>query len=115
VRHQVAIISLKGRSLSALAELSSLGGPSDTEDSFRNALQSLSRCAVELRWRCLEIITFHPPTLPFRREKQMDVCTAPLIFARCVDGIDSIATGHWTIEFRVRFSVVCKGIRKMTT
>ncbi|WP_206079291.1 hypothetical protein, partial [Allomesorhizobium camelthorni] len=23
----------------------------------------------------------------------------PLIFARCVDGIDSIANGHWTIEF----------------
>jgi hypothetical protein len=39
----------------------------------------------------------------------------PLIFARCADGIDSIATGHWTIEFRVVFSVVCKGIRKMTT
>jgi hypothetical protein len=72
-RHQVAIISLKGRSLSALAELSSLGGPSDTEDSFRNALQSLSGCAVELRWRLLEIITFDPPTLPFRREKQMFV------------------------------------------
>src|SRR5512147_1261392 len=28
--------------------------------------------------------------------------TAPLIFARCVDGIDSVATGHWTIEFRGR-------------
>jgi hypothetical protein len=28
------------------------------------------------------------------------VCTAPLIFARRVGGIDSIAEGHWTIEFR---------------
>jgi len=32
-----------------------------------------------------------------------------------VDGIDFIATGHWTIEFRGRNLLVCKGIRKMTT
>src|SRR2546423_1380739 len=37
-----------------------------------------------------------------------------MIFARCVNGIDSMATGHWTIEFQVVFLVVCKGIRKMT-
>jgi len=26
--------------------------------------------------------------------------SAPLVFARRVDGIDSIAEGHWTIDFR---------------
>jgi hypothetical protein len=44
------------------------------------------------------------------------VCLCRTIdFARCLDGIDSIATDHWTIAFRGRISVVCKGIRKMTT
>ena len=38
-----------------------------------------------------------------------------LILALRVNGIDSIATGHWTIEFRAVFSMVRKGIRKMTT
>ena len=38
-----------------------------------------------------------------------------MILALRVNGIDSIATGHWTIEFRAVFSMVRKGIRKMTT
>jgi hypothetical protein len=38
-----------------------------------------------------------------------------MIFALCVNGIDSIAEGHWTIEFRIVFSVVRKGIQKMMT
>ncbi|WP_454621138.1 hypothetical protein [Bradyrhizobium cenepequi] len=38
-----------------------------------------------------------------------------LFFARRIDGIDSIATGDWTIQFRGRILLVCKGIRKMTT
>jgi hypothetical protein len=29
-----------------------------------------------------------------------DVCSAPLIFAGRVSGIDSIAEGHWIIDFR---------------
>ena len=32
--------------------------------------------------------------------RDADVCFAPLIFARRVGGIDSIAEGHWTIDFR---------------
>jgi hypothetical protein len=35
--------------------------------------------------------------------READVCSAPLIFARRVGGIDSIAESHWTINFR-RFS-----------
>jgi hypothetical protein len=61
--------------------------------------------------RRLEIITPNSPTIPFDASY---VCAATLIFARCVDGIDSIAAGHWRIEFRGRISVVSKGIRKMT-
>src|SRR4051812_50199433 len=38
-----------------------------------------------------------------------------MILALRVNGIDFIATGHWTIEFRAVFSMVRKGIRKMTT
>ena len=49
---------------------------------------------------------------PLWREKQM--CSAPLIFPRRVGGIDSIAEGHWTIDFAVLFSLICKGILKMT-
>jgi hypothetical protein len=31
---------------------------------------------------------------------EADVCSTPLIFARRVGGIDSIAEDHWIIDFR---------------
>jgi len=46
---------------------------------------------------------------------EADVCFAPLIFARRVDGIDSIAEGLGPSVFAVLFALICKGILKMTT
>jgi SelR domain-containing protein len=38
-----------------------------------------------------------------------------LIFARCIDGIDYIAKGHWMIEFRrpMFCMLACKGVGRL--
>ncbi|WP_262271498.1 hypothetical protein [Microvirga yunnanensis] len=57
-----------------------------------------NRCAVERRWRRLENITSDPVTLRFG--VGIDFLCRTFGFGCCVEGIDSIATGHWIIEFR---------------
>ena len=42
-------------------------------------------------------------------------CTARAARPPASEGIDSIATGHWTMEFRLVFLLVRKAIRKLTT
>jgi hypothetical protein len=57
-----------------------------------------TRCAVELRWRVLkESLSTHRHIVP---AWEAVFYAAPLVCGRCVVGIDSIATGHWIIEFR---------------
>ena len=46
---------------------------------------------------------------------EADVCFAPLIVARQVDAINSIAEGLGPSIFAVLFALICKGILKMTT